>query len=97
MSMRTAALPAMMIVALTACASGKSSSAGSPQPSATSAAATSLDCGREAPVWVLQGPKVYLVLGDRLYGKTKHGEYLCRSQAHALGFRPARRPFKQKR
>ncbi len=64
--------------------------------SAVASAATesaAMKCGAEAPVWALQSPKVYFVPSDRLYGKTKGGHYLCRSDAHAEGFRPARRPL----
>ncbi|HEX3671902.1 MAG TPA: hypothetical protein VHT92_09410 [Candidatus Cybelea sp.] len=100
MSKWTASLAAVALAALTACASGKSSGGGSPQPSAAASAAATgapaIDCGSEAPVWTLESAKVYLVEGDRLYGKTKHGRYLCRSEAHAEGFRPARRPFRHR-
>jgi hypothetical protein len=96
----TASLAAIALAALAACASGKSSGGSSPQPSAAVSAAASgapaIDCGSESPVWALESAKVYLVEGDRLYGKTKHGRYLCRSEAHAEGFRPARRPFRQR-
>lgn len=98
MSKWTACVAFVALAALTACASGKSSGATSPQPSAVASAATesaAMKCGAEAPVWALQSPKVYLVPSDRLYGKTKGGHYLCRSDAHAEGFRPARRPFKR--
>jgi hypothetical protein len=97
MNIRTLALIAVA-TALAACGSGKSSSAGSPQPSAAvpmAVASSSLDCNGKFPVWVLQSPKVYLMPGDHLYGKTKHGQYLCKSQAHAEGYRPARRPFRR--
>jgi hypothetical protein len=94
MNNRTVVLAAIALAALTACSGGKSNSAGSPQPSAEPTAAATPDCNGEAPVWVLQRAKVYLVPGDRLYGKTKHGEYMCRSQAHAEGYRPGRGPFR---
>ncbi len=100
MSKSTAALAAIALAALTACASGKSSGAGSPQPSAAASAAATeaaaMNCGGASPVWALQNPKVYLAPGDRLYGKTKHGRYLCQSEAHAEGYRPAGRPFKNR-
>ncbi|HET6275889.1 MAG TPA: hypothetical protein VFE16_08185 [Candidatus Cybelea sp.] len=94
----TACAAFVALGALAACASGKSSGAASPQPSAADAAATegsAMKCGAEGPVWALQSPKVYLVPSDRLYGKTKGGHFLCRSDAHAEGFRPARRPFRR--
>jgi hypothetical protein len=101
MSKWTAAVAAIALVALAACASGKSNGAGSPQPSAAASAVDTqsfaVNCGSEPPVWALQSPKVYLVPGDRLYGKTKHGRYICRSEAHAEGYRPARLPFRHLR
>jgi hypothetical protein len=97
MSKWTTVLAAVMLVALTACASGKSSSNASPQPNETGAtpeAASTMNCNGEPPVWVLPGPRVYLVQGDLLYGKTKHGKFICRSEAHAEGYREARRPLR---
>ena len=98
MNIRTLTLAALATAALAACGSGKSSTAGSPQPGGSApapVASSSLDCNGKFPVWVLQSPKVYLMPGDRLYGKTKHGQFLCRSHALAEGYRPARRPFRR--
>ena len=99
MSKWMATLAVVALATMTACASGKSNGAASPQPSAaasgTNTSAAAMDCRGEAPVWVLANPKVYLLPGDRLYGKTKHGRYLCRSEAHAEGYRSARQPFRQ--
>jgi hypothetical protein len=47
------------------------------------------NCGAVQAVWVNLNSKVYHEPGDPAYGKTKHGEYLCPSQAKAQGFRPA--------
>ncbi|MBV8373437.1 MAG: hypothetical protein JOY69_09270 [Candidatus Eremiobacteraeota bacterium] len=47
------------------------------------------NCGAVKPMWVNLRTKVYHEPGDRHYGKTKHGEYLCPSQAKAQGFHPA--------
>jgi hypothetical protein len=47
------------------------------------------DCGAVEPVWVNLNTKVYHAPGDAAYGTTKHGEYLCPSQAKAQGFRRA--------
>ncbi len=47
------------------------------------------NCGAVQAVWVNLTSKVYHQPGDPVYGKTKHGEYLCPSQAKAQGFRPA--------
>jgi hypothetical protein len=93
MSKRRAALIGLILAALSACASGKSGGAGSPQPSAAAApaqAAPMPNCNGEAPVWALEGPKRYLLPGDPHYGRTQHARFLCRSQANAQGYRPAR-------
>jgi hypothetical protein len=47
------------------------------------------DCGAVKAVWVNLNTKVYHEPGDPAYGKTKHGEYLCPSQAVAQGFHKA--------
>lgn len=47
------------------------------------------DCGAVRAVWVNLKSKVYHEPGDPYYGKTKHGEYLCPSQAKAQGFHRA--------
>jgi hypothetical protein len=88
------ALAAMLVAALSGCGNGKSSTGGSPQPSAAAAAATP-NCNGQAPVWALARVKVYLRPGDRHYGTTKHGEYMCLSDARAEGYRPARGPRRQ--
>jgi hypothetical protein len=89
------------IAALTACRGGKPNNATATQsaPAATGAMtqATPPDCNGETAVWAIQGPKVYLLPGDHHYGKTKHGSYMCLSQAEADGYRAARRPFRHHR
>jgi hypothetical protein len=57
--------------------------------SAANAMATKPNCGAVQPVWVNLKTKVYHEPGDPAYGNTKHGEYLCPSQATAQGFRAA--------
>ncbi len=95
------ALLALAFAAMTACGSGKSSGGGSPQPSAaasaevTAAAAATPNCNGQSPVWALARVKVYLRPGDRHYGKTKHGEYMCLSDARAEGYRAARGPRRE--
>lgn len=101
-------LVALLLVALVACGSNKSSSAnsngtsgaGNGMGAAASAApaengnapmeaATGMpDCGSDQTVWVNLKSHVYHEQGSPLYGKTKHGQYMCLSQARADGFHP---------
>jgi hypothetical protein len=93
MKKRSAAIAAILLAACVACGSGKSSGGASAQPSgaATAAAAQPVpNCNGQSPVWALPRLKVYLLPGDTHYGKTKHGKYLCLSQAQAEGYRSAR-------
>ncbi len=94
-----------VVLALTLCAcGGNKNAAQSPSPSpsapelsppagAMSTMATvppNLNCGAVKPVWVNLRTKKYHEPGDPMYGMTKHGEYLCPSQAAAQGFKRAR-------
>lgn len=84
---------------VSACGGGKSSSANAAKTTLAASAEPSMpapagdasipNCGAVAAVWVNLKTKVYHPQSDPLYGKTKHGEYLCPSQAQAQGFRPA--------
>lgn len=87
------------LAALTACSSAKSArnaaqSTAAPATGAPAPASTP-NCNGESPVWAIGGAKVYLVPGDRLYGRTKRGQFLCLSQAQSEGYRAARRPGHQ--
>jgi hypothetical protein len=97
MTKPTILLAAIALAVLAACSSGKSSgSGGSAQPSESAPSAVTtpaLNCNGQSPVWALERVKVYLLPGDRLYGKTRRGEYMCLSNAQAEGYRPARHPF----
>jgi hypothetical protein len=94
------AVVAVALFSLPACGSGKSSKAAATNgaltapPEATSTSSTANggaipDCGAVQAVWANLNTKVYHTSSDPLYGKTKHGEYLCPSQATAQGFHAA--------
>ncbi|HZY95695.1 MAG TPA: hypothetical protein VFE35_01200 [Candidatus Cybelea sp.] len=102
--MRTIALLTLFGITLSglvACSSNKAgnaannaaqtaaSAAGAMGNAANGAMAGKPNCGAVQAVWVNLNTKVYHEPGDPVYGKTKHGEYLCPSQAQAQGFRPA--------
>ncbi|MBV8066363.1 MAG: hypothetical protein JO113_00190 [Candidatus Eremiobacteraeota bacterium] len=93
---------ATLTLALAACSGNKSTGGASPQPSGAASGTTIVpnvaatpDCHGESPVWVLPRIKVYLEPGERHYGKTKRGEYLCLKEAEDQGYRPARNPAGQ--
>lgn len=103
--MRAFALTAILAVtlsALVACSGAKSGNAANDAARTAASAAGAMNraaddnagtgkpnCGAVQPVWVNLNTKVYHQPGDPMYGKTKHGEYLCPSQASSQGFRPA--------
>lgn len=47
------------------------------------------NCGAVRAVWANTKTKVYHEQGDPMYGHTKHGKYMCPSQASKEGYRPA--------
>ncbi len=44
-----------------------------------------LGCTNSRPVWVNTRTKVYHVPEDPLYGRTRHGQYMCENDAVAAG------------
>ncbi|HEY2473505.1 MAG TPA: hypothetical protein VGI19_01770 [Candidatus Cybelea sp.] len=70
--------------------SAASNAASNTMQSAGQAAAnmTKPNCGAVQAVWVNTKTRVYHEPGDPRYGRTKHGVFLCPSQAQAQGFRP---------
>jgi hypothetical protein len=48
-------------------------------------------CGDDTVVWVnTGGSKVWHVSGDKYYGKTRRGAYLCQHAAQQSGYRAAK-------
>ena len=58
-----------------------------PAPTTSQRSTPSPD-GGAGQVWVNTVSKVYHCLGDRWYGKTKHGSYMTEAEARAQGVRP---------
>jgi hypothetical protein len=58
----------------------------------TSEQAAKSHCPGDAVVWVnLAGSKAYHTSGNRYYGKTKHGAFMCQKEADQSGFHAAGR------
>ena len=57
-----------------------------PNPSVSQAPIPpNLGCTNSRPVWVNTRTKVYHVPEDPLYGRTRHGQYMCENDALAAG------------
>ncbi|HZZ66165.1 MAG TPA: hypothetical protein VFE17_11735 [Candidatus Baltobacteraceae bacterium] len=50
---------------------------------------STLHCGAVQPVWVNPRSHVYHEPSDPRYGRTRHGKYMCPSQAVAAGYHAA--------
>ncbi|HKU67035.1 MAG TPA: hypothetical protein VJP85_04585, partial [Candidatus Baltobacteraceae bacterium] len=50
---------------------------------------SNLHCGAVAPVWANTRTHVYHVSSDPLYGRTKHGEFMCPQTAASQGYHKA--------
>lgn len=48
-----------------------------------------LNCGTMSPVWANTRTHVYHTASDPLYGRTRHGQYMCPQQAASAGYHPA--------
>ena len=46
-------------------------------------------CPSDTVVWANTSSKAYHLAGDKWYGKTKEGEYICQKAADAAGLHPA--------
>ncbi len=56
-----------------------------------------LNCGAVQPVWVNQRSHTYHEPADPLYGRTKHGSYMCPSAAVAAGYHKASGKYRHHR
>lgn len=63
---------------------GSGTSPGEPAP-----VPANLNCGTSQPVWVNQRSRAYHEPADPLYGRTKHGAYMCEQAAIAAGYHKA--------
>lgn len=97
-----ALLVALIAIGLAACGGNKTSTTTSTAMTKTAAtpyngaevpagtiAPVDVKCGAVKPVWVNLKSKAYHEAGDPWYGRTKHGQYMCPSQAVAQGYHPA--------
>jgi hypothetical protein len=48
-----------------------------------------LSCGSQEPVWANTRTHVYHLSTDPLYGRTRHGQYMCQRAAVNAGYREA--------
>jgi len=46
-------------------------------------------------VWVTLPAGIYNLPGERWYGSTKHGFFVCRAEAEQAGYKPSRDPVKR--
>ena len=49
-------------------------------------------CPGDAVVWVTPASGIYSFPGDRWYGSTKHGAFVCRREGDLAGYRPSHEP-----
>lgn len=53
-------------------------------------AAAQAHCPRDTVVWLNLPTGIYHLKGERWYGRTKHGAYVCKREADAAGDRETR-------
>lgn len=95
---RSAAAPRAAAPAAPGGAAAASSGAAASTPSGAapgqfpSEQAAKAHCPGDAIVWAnLGGSKAYHLSGDRYYGKTKHGAFMCQKEADQAGYHAAGR------
>lgn len=57
-------------------------------------AAASKSCPADTVVWANISSKIFHLKGTATYGKTKHGAYMCETDAKAEGFKAPKKPEK---
>ncbi len=68
---------------------GKNAEGNAMAPGTFATIPPTVQCGAVQPVWVNTKSHVYHLPSDPLYGRTKHGEYMCPSAAKAHGYHAA--------
>ena len=53
-----------------------------------------LHCPDDVVVWVTLPAGIYNLPGERWYGSTRHGSFVCRAEGEQAGYRPSRDPAK---
>jgi hypothetical protein len=54
-----------------------------------------LHCPDDIVVWVNLPTGIYNLPGERWYGSTRHGSFVCRAEGEQAGYRPSRDPAKE--
>lgn len=57
-------------------------------PLSTGSATSGLACPGDSAVWVNARSKAYHLRGDKFFGHTKHGKFMCKKAADAAGDHP---------
>jgi hypothetical protein len=53
-------------------------------------------CPGDTVVWVTPASGLYSFAGERWYGSTKNGAFVCRREGHLAGYRPSRAAAKDR-
>jgi hypothetical protein len=72
----------------------KTPGAADPKQFTTDTAATAT-CPKDVVVWVNLSSKIWHLKGTKTYGTTKHGTFMCETDATAEGFHAPKKPEKQ--
>jgi hypothetical protein len=49
-------------------------------------------CPDDTIVWLSRASGTYIFAGERWYGSTKHGAFVCRREGDLAGYRPSHEP-----